>query len=93
MSFHLGSGICAWESSDGVHTSKVVEGVRHNEASSTRIGLLLDLDNGTLAVYKNDRRLGIIKDGISGEYNWSVSICGTDLSIRKAPIPGDAKQD
>ncbi|KAL7526940.1 hypothetical protein ACHAXR_001720 [Thalassiosira sp. AJA248-18] len=29
------------------------------------LGLLLDLDNGTLAVYKDGRRLGVIKDGLS----------------------------
>ena len=38
------------------------------------IGLLLDLDEGTLTVYKNGRRLGVMKDGLSGEYCWYTSI-------------------
>mmetsp|Transcript_43775 Transcript_43775/g.74740 ORF Transcript_43775/g.74740 Transcript_43775/m.74740 type:complete len:269 (-) Transcript_43775:32-838(-) len=87
VTYHFESGFCAWHGSDGIQALEGVEGVRADEASSTRFGLLLDLDNGTLAVYKNDRRLGIIKDGISGEYNWSVSLCRTDVKIKRAPIP------
>ena len=40
------------------------------------VGLLLDLDEGTLSVYKNGRRLGTMKDGLSGEYCWLMSIQG-----------------
>ncbi|EJK47890.1 hypothetical protein THAOC_33358, partial [Thalassiosira oceanica] len=32
------------------------------------IGMLLNLDDGTLSVYKNNRRLGVMKDGLSGAY-------------------------
>ncbi|EJK73062.1 hypothetical protein THAOC_05339, partial [Thalassiosira oceanica] len=34
------------------------------------IGMLLNLDEGTLTVYKNDRCLGVTKDGLSGSYCW-----------------------
>ena len=34
------------------------------------VGMLLDLTMGTLAVYKNNRRLGVMKDGLSGSYCW-----------------------
>ncbi|EJK73911.1 hypothetical protein THAOC_04443, partial [Thalassiosira oceanica] len=34
------------------------------------IGMLLNLDEGTLTVYKNNRRLGVMKDGLSGLYCW-----------------------
>ena len=55
------------------------------------VGLLLDLDEGTLTVYKNGRRLGIMKDGITGEYCWLMSIQGasnpTAVQIKRAPIP------
>ena len=44
------------------------------------VGLLLDLNEGTLAVYKNRQRLGIIKDGLSGEYCWVMSIQGASNS-------------
>ena len=32
------------------------------------IGLLLDLEESTLTVYKNGKRLGVMKSGLSGEY-------------------------
>ena len=39
-----------------------------------RIGLLLDLDEGSIAVYLNGVRLGVMDDGLSGEYCWAVSL-------------------
>ncbi|EJK75179.1 hypothetical protein THAOC_03110 [Thalassiosira oceanica] len=40
------------------------------------IGLLLDLDEGTLSVFKNHRYLGVMKgSGLSGEYCWFTSVC------------------
>ncbi|EJK44546.1 hypothetical protein THAOC_36903, partial [Thalassiosira oceanica] len=32
------------------------------------VGMLLDLDGGTLTVYRNNRRLGVMKTGLSGPY-------------------------
>lgn len=42
-----------------------------------KIGLLLDYDEGTLTVYKNDIKLGVMKEGLSGAYCWMVTV-GTD---------------
>ncbi|KAL9191574.1 hypothetical protein ACHAXT_001280 [Thalassiosira profunda] len=58
-------------------------------------GLLLDLDEGTLVVYKNGKRLGVLKDGLRGEYVWTASIMahhkGTgeeqNVRIQRAPVP------
>ena len=36
------------------------------------VGLLLDLDSGTLSVFKNDRKLGVMKEGFTGAYCWFV---------------------
>ena len=48
---------------------------RHEElGASGTIGLLLDLDEGTLSVFKNGRRLGVMKDGLGGEYVWFVTV-------------------
>ena len=53
-------------------------------------GMLLDLDEGTLSVYKNGRRLGVMMSGLTGEYVWVVSLGRTSTaSIRRAPIPVD----
>merc|ERR1719221_205162 len=38
------------------------------------IGLQLDLDEGTLTVYKNGTRLGVMKEGLSGEYCWFTCV-------------------
>ena len=48
-------------------------GIEHNNEASYKIGMVLDLDEGTLNVYKNDRRLGTMKTGLVGEYCWVVS--------------------
>ena len=55
------------------------------------LGLLLDLDEGTMTAYKNGRRLGVMKTGLTGEFVWVVSMESRDeiVSIRRAPIPAD----
>ncbi|EJK72162.1 hypothetical protein THAOC_06333 [Thalassiosira oceanica] len=56
---------------------------------SGTIGLLLDLDEGTLSVFKNNRRLGVMKDGgLSGEYCWFVSVYSPCvISMSKSRVP------
>ncbi|EJK64039.1 hypothetical protein THAOC_15269, partial [Thalassiosira oceanica] len=56
---------------------------------SGTIGLLLDLDEGTLSVFKNDRRLGVMKEGgLSGEYCWFVSAYSScEISMLKSRAP------
>ena len=57
-----------------------------------RIGMLLDLDQGSMTVYKNDERLGVMATGLSGEYSWAVSMYYEGLSARveaaALPAPG-----
>ena len=52
--------------------------------------MLLDLDAGTLTVFKNDERLGVMATGLSGEFCWAVSLRGENRSarIQSAPVPG-----
>ena len=59
-----------------------------------KIGLLLDLDSGTLAIYRNQQRLGVIVPaGLKGPLRWTVGVgngCGApeDQSVSiegKAP--------
>jgi hypothetical protein len=44
--------------------------------------MLLDLDQGTMTVYKNDERLGVMATGLSGEYSWAVTLYGQGSSVR-----------
>ena len=53
-----------------------------------RIGLLLDLDRGSLTAYKNGERMGImVAEGLSGEYCWGVSLCLPHVSARIKSLP------
>ena len=47
---------------------------REGLGESGTVGLLLDLNKGTLSVFKNGRLLGAMKDGLGGEYVWFVSV-------------------
>ena len=52
------------------------------------LGMLLDLDEGTLSVYKNGRKLGVIKSGLAGPYCWVVSMqVGAHVGIKRGTIP------
>ena len=53
------------------------------------VGLLLDLNKGTLSVFKNGRLLGVMKDGLGGEYVWFVSVyspCTISMSISEVLV-------
>jgi hypothetical protein len=62
-----------------------------------RIGLLLDLDAGSLTVYKNDERLGVMQEtGLTDAagYRWAVSL-GTegDSARLEGPLPVAASEE
>ncbi|EJK47417.1 hypothetical protein THAOC_33866 [Thalassiosira oceanica] len=65
---------------------------RESRQSGDTVGMLLNLDEGTLTVCKNNRRLGVIKDGLSGPYCWYVCLgkhpTVTDaVSIKRGEAP------
>jgi hypothetical protein len=68
------------------------EGVQGAREDGDRIGMLLDLDQGSMTVYKNDERLGVMATGLSGEYSWVVSLFrqGAGARIEAAAIPAPA---
>eukprot|EP01043_Picozoa_sp_COSAG02_P070261 COSAG02_NODE_12371_length_1556_cov_256.960192_1_plen_319_part_00 len=54
-----------------------------------RIGMLLDLDQGSMTVWKNDVRLGVmVASGLSGEYCWAAELCGHGTIVRITPTAG-----
>lgn len=66
------------------------EGMEHlwHISSGDEIGLLLDLDEGSLSVYKNGRKLGVMKRGLAGHYCWVLSMFeGTSVTIKRGKIP------
>ena len=46
---------------------------REELVTTGTIGLLLDLDGGILSAFKDGRRLGVMKDGLDGEYCWFIA--------------------
>ena len=57
-------------------------------SSDDEIGMLLDLDEGTLSVYKNGRKLGVMKSGLAGPYCWVVSMYSSShVRIKREMIP------
>lgn len=54
-------------------TNEAWEGMQTFEGCG-KIGLLLDYNDGTLTVYKNDIKLGFMKEGLSGAYCWMVTV-------------------
>ena len=87
-SYFCDDGYCFESGWDGESTSDSWHG-RENLLGGGTIGLLLNLDEGTLAVFKNSRRLGVMKEGgLEGEYCWFVSVfssCAISMSKRVAP--------
>jgi hypothetical protein len=84
---------CFYNSHNGLHND--VDAWRGGltepaTAAGDRIGLLLDLDQGSMTVYKNDERLGVMRaSGLNGEYSWAVELTypGQSVRIEPAPLP------
>ena len=71
-----------WTGEYGKHSAW--EGRDDYDRNCTILGMLLDLDEGTLSMYQNGRRLGTVKDGLAGEYCWVAGFFGKgDVSIRR----------
>ena len=65
------------------------EGMEDCKTGDT-VGMRLNLDKGTLTVYKNSRRLGVMKDGLSGSYCWFATVIEVSkVGIRRSGA-GDA---
>ena len=73
------------ESVSSIHQSITTSGLD--------IGMLLDLDEGTLSVYKNGRKLGVMKRGLTGPYCWVVSMFGGEVTIKRGKIPLEEEDD
>ncbi|EJK52311.1 hypothetical protein THAOC_28429 [Thalassiosira oceanica] len=58
-----------WEGDEweGMEPARVIDDLE--------LGLLLDLDAGTLSVFKDGRKLGLMKKGLAGTYCWFIYQC------------------
>ena len=86
-SYYCDGGSCTWTDWNYDEHYPDWQG-RDGLTGSGFIGLLLDLNEGTLTVFKNGRRLGVMKNGLGGEYVWFVSVwsdCTISMSKGRAP--------
>ena len=64
------------------------EGMEASMYSVGEIGMMLDLDERSLSVYKNGRKLGVMKRGLAGQYCWVVSLLNeTGVTIKRGALP------
>ncbi|EJK78012.1 hypothetical protein THAOC_00112 [Thalassiosira oceanica] len=71
----------------GYHWDSYWEGKESCRTGDT-IGMLLNSCEGTLTVYKNNRCLGVIKDGLSGSYCWYVRVMeDQSVAIKRGAFP------
>eukprot|EP01046_Picozoa_sp_COSAG06_P005008 COSAG06_NODE_218_length_20036_cov_21.649446_7_plen_414_part_00 len=54
------------------------------------IGLLLDFGSGSLTVFRNGVRLGVMATGLEGEYSWAANLVSQHDSVHIAPTPWTA---
>ena len=77
-------GSCVWSDWTGENKTSDWEGRDDYDEDCTTLGMMLDLDEGTLSLYQNGRRLGTLKSGLRGEYCWTAGLGHKgDLSIRR----------
>ena len=80
------SGRFYWSDWTTDKPSRSIAGFQHGAP----IGLLLDLDEGTLSLYQNGQMLATLEDGLSGEYCWYVVKSGDDsVTIERRSAPGE----
>lgn len=62
-------------------------------ADGDRFGLLLDLEAGSLIVFKNDERLGMMAAGLTGSYCWATALYDkrAAVTIKALRLPKVAK--
>ena len=76
-------------------TGKGIQGAKEGD----RIGLLLDLDQGSMTVWKNDVQLGVmVSEGLTGPLCWAVSMFHTvqqttSARIESAPAPAPPTEE
>ena len=72
---------------EGIYDRKAWDGME-GLSSPYKIGMLLDLDEGILSVYKNGIKLGVMKRGLAGHYCWVVSLlAGSQIKMKRGTVP------
>ena len=60
------------------------EGAQNATERNDRIGMLLDLDQGSMTIWKNDEKLGVMQaEGLRGPLCWAVALFFTDAGVAR----------
>ncbi|EJK47936.1 hypothetical protein THAOC_33309 [Thalassiosira oceanica] len=73
----VGHHFCCFDWASGPVPGRMIG----NLNQSLPIGLLLDLNEGSLSIYQDGRRFATLKDGLSGEYCWYGTVWHDHESI------------
>ena len=90
------AGHCFYTTSDGwrfPYCREHWEGMQGAQEPGDRIGMLLDLDQGSKTIWKNDVKLGVmVAEGLKGPLCWAAPLYATGdrVRIESAPLPADA---
>ena len=81
-----------WHENNVGNSTRDVTWMESFIALGGEVGMLLDLDEGTLSAYQNGQSLGVMKRGLRGHYCWAVSILGTPgvgahVTIKREKVP------
>ncbi|EJK64983.1 hypothetical protein THAOC_14223 [Thalassiosira oceanica] len=80
---NMTTGYCHWTAWRDTDSNNLVGHSDYDEDCLT-LGVSLDLDEGTLSLYQNGRRLCTLKDGLAGEYCWIAGFFqGGDVSVQR----------
>ena len=90
---------CFYWTLDGTHMPDHFnwEGMQDVMEQGDRIGMLLDIDQGSMTVWKNGEKLGVmVAEGLSGPLCWAVLLFGEDHSsarIESATAPASPTEE
>ena len=86
------AGHCFFDTSGGGHSpgNNSWEGVQSVTEQGDRIGMLLDLDQGSMTIWKNDNKLGVMQaEGLTGPLCWVAGLAKDHSAriVESAPVP------
>ena len=70
------------------------EGKQPAREQGDRIGMLLDLDQGSMTIWKNNVKLGVmVVEGLSGPLCWAADMYNSTARIESAPAPASPTEE
>jgi hypothetical protein len=89
-------GHCLYRTDDGSCLPHHVkwEGMQPAFEPGECIGMLLDLDQGSMSVWKDGKKLGIMQaEGLRGPLCWAVTMADSSARIESAPAPASPTEE